>query len=425
MTREQYQELKRCNEQLLEKEIADKKTVLAALPTEATIYFSKKCNLLCIKCFRNFPSMIASHHDMPQEMFESLAEQIFPTLLRAEPTLYGEPLMCSYWDRIVALFKHYGVMLHLTTNGTLLTEEVIESLNGVTDFLKVSCDACDKETYESIHRGATFETTVNNLKAFGRMKKHMTLEPRFRLGIVLMKRNIDSLPRYVEFAKEVGADEVQTLGLVTYHPDFRKEELFDIPARANAAITAAIKRAKELGIDLELGFNRVPDPAYALAARGKPQDTPAEGGFRSHEGATCPYFFHRPYIFGDGTVVSCGNCETKVMGNLREHAFSEIWNNARYQDMRRAFYGGLDHWYDICSRCICINTAYDMTTYRKDFGIERSGELSPGWAAINERIPSAVRRIIPRGLKLFIKAHMAHKSSSVIPDGWGGTRGQK
>lgn len=414
-----YARLKKENERLLEEEIAQKKTVLSALPTEATIYFSKKCNLLCIKCFRNFPAMTASHADMPREMFEGLAAELFPTLLRAETTLYGEPLMCSYWDRIVELFRHYGVMMHITTNGTLLTEEAIGRLNGVTDWLKVSFDACDRETYESIHRGASFEVTVRNLKAFGRMKKKMTPEPCFRLGIVLMKRNIDALPRYIEFAKEVGADQVETLGLVTYHPEFRKEELFDIPARANAAIAAAVATAKRLGIDLELGFTRVPSPDDGALPRVNSPAAPAEAGFRYLTGEICHFFFHRPYIFGDGTVVSCGNCETKVMGSLRERSFAGIWNDARYQEMRRAFYGGRSRWYDICTRCICMNTTYDAATYRKDFGVARSEELPPRWQALNRRIPSVVRGVVPRRFKAFLKERVVRRGADPAPDGWG------
>lgn len=127
----------------------------------------------------------------------------------------GEPLLHKH---IIEMIKYahkkkiLDVFMH--TNATLMTEDVSRELlqAGLTRLI-ISIDSPIKETYESIRRGAKFETVKHNIETLSRIKKEMGLSyPIIRIQMVEMKVNQKEIALFDKIFGRL----VDSLGHVSY-----------------------------------------------------------------------------------------------------------------------------------------------------------------------------------------------------------------
>jgi MoaA/NifB/PqqE/SkfB family radical SAM enzyme len=135
---------------------------------------SNKCNLECIMCNGYFSSSIRKNreklspvHSPYNEQFVNELDEFIPHLTDAK-FLGGEPFMIdiylSIWERILALKPE--IRIHITTNGTFLTDRVKDLLEGLNAGIIVSIDSVVKETYEKIRVNGNYERVMANLEYF-------------------------------------------------------------------------------------------------------------------------------------------------------------------------------------------------------------------------------------------------------------------
>lgn len=95
----------------------DRREEVDALPVKLTLQTTDTCNLDCPHCqiprAEKIPRMDAA-------VFERVVAELFPTLIELHPTNLGEPLTWPLFERLCAEMDRHGVLLDLTTNGTLL-----------------------------------------------------------------------------------------------------------------------------------------------------------------------------------------------------------------------------------------------------------------------------------------------------------------
>ena len=116
-----------------------------------------KCNLRCRMChsaadeFRSVPRM-----EMDLELFHRVAAQVFPLCEKLFLSAAFEPLLARDFPRMLECTGSHRIPFTCyITNGTLLTEEIVEQTiaAGINEVV-VSLDGTTAETYESIRRGA-------------------------------------------------------------------------------------------------------------------------------------------------------------------------------------------------------------------------------------------------------------------------------
>lgn len=163
--------------------------------------------------------------DMSIDIFKKVAEELFPTLLELHPTNIGEPLCSPWFKKMVTTMKHYGVMLDLTTNGTLITKEIADLILPVLSDIKISFDGAEKETFENIRQGAVFDMVCENIRQIVQMRdqKKTANYPTVSLQMTLMKKNIHQLPAVMNLAYQLGADRVKAYHLFSNSPDMDQE----------------------------------------------------------------------------------------------------------------------------------------------------------------------------------------------------------
>ena len=107
---------------------------------------------------------------------------------------------------MVGYAKERGVIdVQFNTNGMLLTGETAEALiKSGLDRLIVSLDGTTKETFEAIRGGAVFETVVNNLLNFVKIRNRIGLrKPFVRVQMTKSEQNEGEVDDYIAMWRDV------------------------------------------------------------------------------------------------------------------------------------------------------------------------------------------------------------------------------
>ena len=119
---------------------------------------TSKCNLKCVHCYANADGL--SEFERASSFIDDLSSIKIPVLLISG----GEPLMHKNIYEILEYAKSRGIQVALSTNGTLIDEEVAGRLKEIgVDYVGVSLDGM-KETHDFFRgvKGA-FEKAVEGL----------------------------------------------------------------------------------------------------------------------------------------------------------------------------------------------------------------------------------------------------------------------
>ncbi len=420
-----YLKLKEENEKRLLEEIKAKKLVLTAFPPRCTFELSWKCNYYCKKCgysrLQRGPDFSAANFpEWEWDIVERMAEEVFPAMRYTESTLLGEPFLPSHFKKLMELYRKYGVYYRPTTNASLLTDEKIELISGVTDWLKCSFDAHNDGIYRKLYLNDNFNRVVKNLKNFSRSREHMDPYPWFRVGLVLMRNNLFHLKEYADFVfGELGVDDMEIMCLNYSNEPMVDEFYWDIPDRVNLILDELVEHCIKNKFRLRLAFTRMPrrdgswtdqtsvERSAEIAATQPRADNAGyekyseevrvgdifgnreqlEDGYvwsndmrisriQADDGSTIGVceFFTRPFFkpptkeLGEDWIKyeSCGSCSTFVFGNLRETSFGELYNSEMIQDVRKFLYEKYDRprgqWMFPCRNCLCVDQIYSFAS---------------------------------------------------------------
>jgi MoaA/NifB/PqqE/SkfB family radical SAM enzyme len=455
-------ELKEENEKRLLSEIKSKKSVLTALPPRCTFELSWRCNYNCKKCgysaLERGPEFSAAN--LPEwewETVEQIAEQVFPTMKYTESTLLGEPFLSPKFKSLMELYRRHGVYYRPTTNASLLTQDKVELISGVTDWLKCSFDAYNDELYQKLYLNKNYKTVVRNLKNFSEARSHMDPYPWFRVGLVLMRTNLFHLKEYADFVfQELGVDDMEIMCLNYSNEKMVDEHYWDIPEQVNRLMDELVDHCIKNKYRLRLAFTRMPrkdgswiDLTSEERSReiGETQPLADNSGYEKYsdevrrgdifgnreqlekgyvwsndmrinrikaddgsEVGVCEFFtrpfFKPPTKEFDGKdwikYESCGSCSTFVFGNMREQSFLELYNSPMVQEVRQFLYGKYGtpraEWMIPCRNCLCVDQIY---SFRSNGRVNVGVRYFPGDDLYTYPTHDFSRRLIRRGWDFF------------------------
>jgi radical SAM protein with 4Fe4S-binding SPASM domain len=268
----------------------------------------------------------------------------------------GEPLLSPELLDLVEFCKERGLEVGFTTNGTLVTQEIAERLVAAgTDFLNVSLDSVDPDTYRAMRGRARLEQAVRGLRHLTRARASAGAAlPRIHVDVVLTRASVHGLADVVTVAAECGADGVIAQNLGHTFSDRADDERYRrirewtvgqslTDARSDPQVQAAFDAARvaadAAGISLRLPWQpRTPRPA------GSPP---------------CSWPWEAAYVSRDGTVLPCSLLAGQhrySLGSLADSSLAEIWDDARYREFRARLLG--DDPPEVCRGC---------AEYRGDF----------------------------------------------------------
>ncbi|GAX59200.1 Fe-S oxidoreductase [Candidatus Scalindua japonica] len=317
------------NQGLNGQEFKKQSIVLESRPTRAWISFAGKCNLKCAHCPRaSYNESDLSSNDMSLELFEKL-KILFPLLEKCKigGNNLGEQLLAEHWERFSDCIGKYPFERYLVTNGLLLDSEKITQLvrNGWS--IDFSTEGATKETYRSI-RGGNFDKFIAVIQECCNQKKsHGSTNAKVRIGFTAFYDNISELLLLIRTGADLGVDEILVSHLIPTKECQRNQSLVYHKGLSNSIFNEARTLAQELGISLKL-----PPPFPIRKMKGE------NGSMEETTSQWANKLCHHPWtsisVDENGVVMPCCVFDTP-MGNLQEEGFEEIWNNRRYQRLRK------------------------------------------------------------------------------------------
>jgi MoaA/NifB/PqqE/SkfB family radical SAM enzyme len=309
---------------------------LTSLPIHLNVETTTRCNAACISCAKGHGAVEAE--DLQPEVFEKIERQLLPLARTINLAGLGEPLLAARFDEFYARATRNNAFVHFVTNGTALTIERLDRFARRKSFLAVSIDGATRETFESIRHHVRFDRVMESLRLYKKIRAiYPEVGATLAFNFVAMRRNIAELPAVVDLASEVAADSIVVIDLATPHlpPEIAAEHLSHCPDLANRLFDEASERARERGIGLYLPpkYPSQIAPSHGLPVsrlRGRWRLCPERNRFPHR----CADPWVRTYISAEGFVRPC--CVSgRVMGNLAQQDFDEIWNGHRYRWFRR------------------------------------------------------------------------------------------
>jgi len=133
------------------------------------------CNARCVMC----PYVLSKRKkgEMPIELYKRIIDECAGLGVRnVVVTGLGEPLLDKKIYEKLTYAVRAGLRTKMVTNASLLDDEAAERLldTGLHE-LEFSVDGYDKQTYESIRKGLSYETVISNISNF--------LEKKARRGL--------------------------------------------------------------------------------------------------------------------------------------------------------------------------------------------------------------------------------------------------
>ena len=284
------------------------------------------CNLPCVHCYTDSANREYEGELSTQEGFaliDDLADYGIPVLLLSG----GEPLVRPDVFELIAHARGRGVRVTLSTNGTLITRSVAETLHALdVSYVGISLDGIGltNDKFRG-HKGA-FE------KAMAGFRNCKAVDQRVGLRMTLTRRNAADLDEIVNFIEREQIDRACCYHLVYSGRGSQADEL--TPELARLAMDTILRRAKDFadrGLRKEILTvdNHADGPYLYLRLL---QEDPARAAdvldaLRWNGGGL--------YSSGVGiaNVDFLGNVHpdqfwsSHTLGNVRTRKFSEIWQD--------------------------------------------------------------------------------------------------
>ena len=139
--------------------------IVMPLPQSAQIEVTTKCNFNCIYCPRQSLNKERLNRDMTFEHFKRIIDQI--PLRSVKLQGLGEPFLNKNIGQMAQYAKSRGIHVTTISNGSILPD--INTLK-FFDEIRISFDSANKLTFESLRRGAHFDSILNNITELIRIK---------------------------------------------------------------------------------------------------------------------------------------------------------------------------------------------------------------------------------------------------------------
>jgi len=306
-----------------------------AFQIEVSTYSSLECQI----CPRAVFAEKWIFRNMPLETFRKISEH-FPLTRRVSFRGWGDPLENENLLEMLHLAKRAECGTALTTNGSLLTEEVSRRLLETDlDALVVALELATQAIQDSLACiGSDLQRILDQVQALVKLRKASgKKKPAISLSFPMTRLNMGELPGLVSVAAKLGVTEV-----IFTHLDYLPEERWNIlrtfyhesPTRAFEESIEEIQRQGKK--------ERIPVKAHPLKAEEKPvcEPDPPNRVFFSVDGSIAPCPYLRIPKTGDIPRIFMNqgySVPQTIFGNVHQENFPEVWNKEIYRSFRKVF----------------------------------------------------------------------------------------
>lgn len=171
------------------------------------------CNLRCRMCYFSDENARRNIHGrFTRQDIEAIAKALFPHMLKLQIGCGAEPTVSKELLHTVELAHKYGVpYISITTNGMLLTRELLDSLAeaGLNE-ITLSAHGFSRQVYENLMQGASFDRFLQLVGILREIRSTTNGEKlKIRINFTVNEDNIHDLPKFVETFNGLHIDVLQ------------------------------------------------------------------------------------------------------------------------------------------------------------------------------------------------------------------------
>lgn len=336
-------------------------------PLFAVWNFTNRCNLACRHCYQDSEHSALENELKLQEKLD-LVDQMGAMHMPMLALSGGEPTISPDLLPVLRQAAKYGMHTTLATNGTTMTNDLAEKLAGAgLRYVEISLDSVNPQRHDAF-RGVKgmWERSVNAARI-------VTATKGLRLGIAMCvhQGNYHEVEEMIEFARQIGAGCFAHFNFIPVgrglkmvsgdiSPRQREDLLAILNRRMQEGGMGIISTAPQLGrvclAGAAIDGGRV---ACSHAGSGSGVKARVVAKYLGGCGAGRTYVCVEP----NGDVTPCVYLPHRVMGNVREAPFVDIFRKSVFWDIlndrdRRLHHCGACSFKSYCGGCRARADAY-------------------------------------------------------------------
>jgi len=274
---------------------------------------TNRCNLNCLHC-RGM-----AKDELSSETILRVTSEIPSLKPRWVIIEGGEPFLRQELFKILKTFYEHNIKMYLISNGMLLDEDLVRRLAELNVNLMISIDGADKENYEKIRKGASFE----------KLKKSVAIANEYGIldscPMTIGKHNYHQIGKLFKFAEGIGYKKITFLGL---KPCKEYETYVLNGEEYKKFFFSVIKNQKDYQMDVY-----VDEPFFMpfLEEHDIDYSPNPENGIIVPDVSRC-IFGEYMFIETNGDVKPCTFAPVTI-GNVNERGLNEIWKNMQDSEL--------------------------------------------------------------------------------------------
>lgn len=302
------------------------------------VEISSHCNGACLYCPHTICRDSWRRGLLPLETYKKLLPAFRETHL-VYLQGWGEPLMHDGFLEMVHLAKDTGARVGTTTNGTMITDDMIgEIVKSGLDILTFSLAGIG-ETNDTIRGGSCFERIIEIITKIHEARHDLrSITPAVHIAYLLLQSGRDEILRLPELLDGVGVDQivVSTLDFVPSE-SLRREMIFPKDDDEYQAVSTILVRTAEDAAGRGMALH------YHLGNQSRRMDICTENVgkacFVSSDGSVSPCVFTNVPVFDDDAVHLCDKSQYTrlIFGNIKDSPLPTIWRKDEYRRFRQSF----------------------------------------------------------------------------------------
>jgi mycofactocin biosynthetic radical S-adenosylmethionine protein MftC len=284
---------------------------------------TQKCNLACLHCYANAKKPLPYELNMGdfKKLIDDLASMPWKNEISSIGLTGGEFFTRKDAMDIIDYVYHYGFRMLISTNGLMLTDEIIQKIAGYNDLkISISLDGPVAEIHENIRGQGTFKPTIQTVRKLTGMGVFVGVNMFVHDG------NLDLIEDTILLADSLGAKAFNCINLLYV-------------GRANSYKSRSkLVRVPETILYRKLFSILKSNPHYQEMMQNSTfanQIMGIAGGIKSHY---CGIGTNRAlYVMADGNIYPCPHTAVKrfCLGNTRNENLKDIWEKSHIlKDLR-------------------------------------------------------------------------------------------
>ncbi|MGD2272621.1 MAG: radical SAM protein [Desulfobacterales bacterium] len=316
------------------------------------VEISSYCNALCIYCPHSAYKKNWQNRYLPLELFKKLVPAFKSTRLIYLQG-WGEPFTHPQFFEMLRIAKEAGCQVGTTTNGTLLSKELIERLvcEGL-DIIGFSLAGTDEKN-DSIRKGTKIRKVLESTEFIHQAKnKYGVDNPKLHIAYMLLRSGLDDLDDLPNFLAHTGAAQtvMSSLSFIV-NPQLESEsvlaanksEYLDLKHR----LLAVKKTSLDLGTELHCQIVSPLKNSFSCSENcDRAVVIGSDGGVSPCVMTQIPVKRQNGYYF----MGKKQNLQTLCFGNIGQDSLSTIRHRPEYKNFVRHFKKGDPP--AVCQRCL-------------------------------------------------------------------------